>query len=1323
MKNLYKKLGLGLLLMVMGLSLNAQIHSTTTGGDWSDPITWVGGGIPGVTDDVVINGPVQTNTRACNNLTINASGSLRNDYYGYTLTVNGNLTNNGEISSYAYGFTLQIAGNIINNGIWTNPYTYPNGTADQTITCLNGNNFGGSQFHNNKPSGNIYFFGTVNYSSCDVFLSNADVYLQANSALNLHDGQFRNCTLYGSGSTSIVYSAGVFNVDATSIESIVFNNLTLDGDVTIYNGCSTHGTVTNNGFLQNDYYGTTLNLYDNFINYGTIRSYAYGFTLNIYGNISNNGVIENTAMDFRGEGLQQVSLQAGKTFSPTYWTSFKPTGIIEALTDLYFDNVVIDMNNDTLFLQDDATLSLYGGYLTEAPLVDADNEVGHIHLYMTNGANLNYSTIINPEILGMGKIGNGNTFFGEIMVTDTMQNDYYSYTLNILGNVTNNGIIQNNSGAFSLNISGNILNNGIWQNSYTYLNGTNDQHVTCLNGSPFTGYQFIATNSTGLIYFDTEVLFDNTEVRFEGNNLELPENSMLSIHGNYITNCNLHGNGPTSIVHGEGVYPTDGPYMTYSTIEDVKLTGDWGIGYDITMNGAIINEGVMQNAYYSYATVINADFINNGTIKSYSGGFTTQMYGNFTNNGNWAGHAIDLYGDADQIITLADGKIFNPTYFTSFKPSGNIIASTDLEFFDTYVNLEQDPLIMPDNSTLKIDGRYLIRGDISAETDRFNLYLLNGAYIDECLIHDANLFGTTNIGNFNSFYGLTINQGIMQNNYYTYAVDFYGDLINNVTIQNYSGGLQLYAHANITNNGTWTNYFTAMLGTTDQYIHLKNGHWITGQMRFITDVPASPYQWYLNGFAIVDPPYPQPPPFSGWDANTLVFNNPVTNGWIGTYNCLAGGTYSRNLFIDEETSMRLDITAILEGPYNGSTMNTDINSIIPLQQSLHVIGYEGPEAVAAIPNTDVVDWIGVELRDAPDISSATDATTVGGGAFFIKNDGSIVGLDGNFMLSFDLVINDQLFVVLWHRNHLPVISQYPLAESGGIYSYDFTTAASQAFADNQSDLGNGNFGMIGGNANGDGIINEYDGIQGWYPNAGQGGYLMADVNMDGQVSNPDKNDIWLPNVGKYEQLPGSGFIACGTNLYDDRDGQSYATIEIGTQCWMAENLNIGTMIQGPNNPSNNGTIEKYCVDNILANCDTYGGFYQWDEIMEYSAVEGSQGICPIGWHIPTDAEWCIMEQYLDPSVICGNTLWRGTDIRAQLTQGGTSGFEALAPGYRNFNGTFEHYNFGSYFWTSTQTTSYLAFCRYMWSNQTGISRWAPDQIYGYSVRCVLNDPN
>jgi hypothetical protein len=98
------------------------------------------------------------------------------------------------------------------------------------------------------------------------------------------------------------------------------------------------------------------------------------------------------------------------------------------------------------------------------------------------------------------------------------------------------------------------------------------------------------------------------------------------------------------------------------------------------------------------------------------------------------------------------------------------------------------------------------------------------------------------------------------------------------------------------------------------------------------------------------------------------------------------------------------------------------------------------------------------------------------------------------------------------------MSKYPPAVPG-IHSYDFATVAGKAYGDNLSDLGAGYFGMIGGNANGDGEINEFDGTDYWMQEVGHTSYLQSEVNLDTQEDNKDKNDLCWWNRGKSEILP------------------------------------------------------------------------------------------------------------------------------------------------------------------------------------------------------------
>ncbi len=198
------------------------------------------------------------------------------------------------------------------------------------------------------------------------------------------------------------------------------------------------------------------------------------------------------------------------------------------------------------------------------------------------------------------------------------------------------------------------------------------------------------------------------------------------------------------------------------------------------------------------------------------------------------------------------------------------------------------------------------------------------------------------------------------------------------------------------------------------------------------------------------------------------------------------------------------------------------------------------------------------------------------------------------------------------------------------------------------------------------------------------------------------------------------------------EGQVYNTVLIGNQCWLKENLNVGTMINGSEDMSDDGVIEKYCYDNNTANCETYGGLYQWNEMMEYVTDTAVQGICPEGWHLPTDYEWKILEGTVDSQYPVGDPewdgdSWRGFDCGEKLksTTGWNSGgngtndfgFTALPGGYRGNNGGFNF--FGSCgFWSSSEYNTNNAWRRRLYHNHDEVHRDYSSEDYGFSVRCL-----
>jgi len=216
-----------------------------------------------------------------------------------------------------------------------------------------------------------------------------------------------------------------------------------------------------------------------------------------------------------------------------------------------------------------------------------------------------------------------------------------------------------------------------------------------------------------------------------------------------------------------------------------------------------------------------------------------------------------------------------------------------------------------------------------------------------------------------------------------------------------------------------------------------------------------------------------------------------------------------------------------------------------------------------------------------------------------------------------------------------------------------------------------------------------------------------------------------------------GFLHCGdSGIYD---GEIYFTVQVGTQCWFAKNLNIGTRVNGSTNQSDYSSgIQKYCYNDHEINpspatincdngqecggCDTDGGLYQWGEAMQYSSAPGAQGICPTSWHIPTDAEQNILDQYLNDTTCDPNrTLfdaWGCANAGTKLKPTGSSGFEGNLAGYRYTDGSFQSQGTRAYFWSSSINTGSYIWNRVLNSSNANVGRSDFLSTHGFSVRCL-----
>ena len=224
----------------------------------------------------------------------------------------------------------------------------------------------------------------------------------------------------------------------------------------------------------------------------------------------------------------------------------------------------------------------------------------------------------------------------------------------------------------------------------------------------------------------------------------------------------------------------------------------------------------------------------------------------------------------------------------------------------------------------------------------------------------------------------------------------------------------------------------------------------------------------------------------------------------------------------------LSLNLLIEGPFDENTfeMSTTLNEngLIPFFQPYNVApwNYYGTESVESIPNPDIVDWILVELRETnggPE--TATSSTIVGRQAAFVEKNGNVVGLDGASLLRFDVEISKNLYVVIYHRNDLAIMSASPLNNATGTFYYDFTSGVNFIYGGSAGckDIFYGISGMASGDANGDGTINIEDVNDTWGIYCGRNGYFPGDFDMNKQINNQDKNRFIISNYNLTSQVP------------------------------------------------------------------------------------------------------------------------------------------------------------------------------------------------------------
>ena len=1049
---------------------------------------------------------------------VTISGTIQPKNYTRTITFKGFLINNGTLRNHptSGSMIIDILGNMENNGEWSNYSVYMKGTTLQDLSMTMA--FSGEYFYSENSTAGVRATSDLLFN--DVYVDFNTYELDMNGyRLYLDDGRLYTCYMPSYVKAPVEISGS----NTAYIESVIAGDIVFYDEVFIYAGCEFNDVTIEGALIKYSNYGVEAEILGNITNNGEILNNASGsLTLNIHGDIDNQGIWQAYYTDLEGSNDQTIICGPNSWFEGYSFRNNKSGGNIVAGSDIRLDDITADFNYGAFDFSGGYDLYISDGYFSEVNLIGATAKAMS-SLVMTNGAYLQYADVTSFDLKEKVELSTSCTMT-DIVVTDTLKNRHsVSVTSEFYGTLENNGVITQSGNSFIMKVYGDIINNGECNNSYLRFAGTDNQNISCLNNMPFSNTYIASEKTAGNVVAISDLYFSGIQADVSSQVIDLSGGYVLHLDGGRIYTANIIGS--TGSEADAGIFGENEAYL-YNVIANntLKITGTVNLYGNTTLDNIIV-EGILQNrAGISVTNYITGNITNSGTIQDNPGGGTLGLYieGDITNNGSWSNVKIYLDGTADQHIGCLNNNTFELDELINNNSVGDIIANGHLSFTNTNINFGSYNLDLTGGYDLALNGGRIYRGNINGSGNE-SLTFTNAAYFYESSASDVQLDGVFMIYSTQcDLHNITNNGTLQARDNGSATLDCTGEFVNNDQVINspVSGNLTINMDGNVVNNGIWTNYLTYFNGNSDQQIIIIDNQEIQGEVRFVSEVQVSPYQWYFDG-AILDSP-----DFTGETYHTLTWQVPVSQSWYGTFHCDANGVQSRNITVGTGSSgLLVDVKTFLEGTFNGTNMETVLNGsgYLPLAQpySASPWNYTGSETVTALPSADIADWVLLELRDAADAGSANGSTVVARRAAFILSNGVIVDLDGISPVQFAVSINQNMFAVVYHRNHLAAMSANPLSQAGNVYVYDFTASSAQFYGNTlgSNELAPGVWGMIAGDGDASGQVNNQDKVDVWAIQAGLSGYNAGDFSMDGQVNNADKVDLWVPNGGRSTQVP------------------------------------------------------------------------------------------------------------------------------------------------------------------------------------------------------------
>jgi len=660
MKKLFYTLLVAGIFLLISNSHAANIVSTAQGGNWNSTTTWIGGIIPGVNDHVFLVGPVSLNINTgCASLTVHTSGLLQNSGSAHTLTVYGNLVNDGTLRDQQAQLTLQVHGNIELRGVNMFYKLETNGISDQYFYLQPGavadiNYFNNTTGNVIAQSSLVFFDTEVDFNSFSLILpAGFSVDFQGNGANRV----IREIVIEGNNN-SFTTAAGYSGLEFTGHNLKVYGVFRIGSNSVYFTG----NTVLY-GIFEN--YGASHEMFINgdFINYGTLQNGMNLLTVTLSGHVTNYGTWNHYTTNFNGSANQEIWFDENSSLSGSYVNYTGTAGLV-----LNSSLTILNANVNFGYCNVNCLPGIQFKHTGNNVALRNGNFSGNNSTIRLNGVYVHGVTGTDLFLRGMFQIGDNNCSFTNTLLLDTLANYGTSHNVVFHDDFTNTGRIYDGTNQLTVYCTGNVMNYGSWENYYTYLSGSTIQQITFASGSVFTGNVFQYTGSVGSIISNSDLIFAGTAINLNNRTLQMPDNSWFVFEGDTKACINFTLAGNDLHIRSGG-----GSYLQNVTVNgNINTHGEIRIGdNNVVINGNLTVHDSLGNYGTFHTLTVNGALINHGRITNMMNGLTINVNGNFLNNGTWVNYENNVQGSIDQHIRLMAGMTVNSTVKLHSNLGGN----------------------------------------------------------------------------------------------------------------------------------------------------------------------------------------------------------------------------------------------------------------------------------------------------------------------------------------------------------------------------------------------------------------------------------------------------------------------------------------------------------------------------------------------------------------------------------------------------------------------------------------------------------------------------